>query len=214
LDELFAMSNMFSKTVKIFLRCMTALGLLVLLVTISPVSAWLAGPMSGDWNDPKGDILIVLTGGSFDDGVMSESSLLRSAYAARAYKDGFHSIIISGGSPNGATPIAKAMADMLVLQGVPREVITLETASLSTRDSAVNLKLLLDHSHGTKVLLTSDYHMFRARRSLQKAGLDVLPRPVPDVIKRSNGIFDRWPSFLELVKEWVKIGYYFGRGWI
>lgn len=170
--------------------------------------------MSGDWNDPKGDVLIVLAGGSFNDGTMSENSLLRSVYAAQVYKQGFRSVIVTGGSSNGTAPIAAAMADMLVLEGVPREAITLETASLSTRDSAVNLKPLLARSAGTKVLLTSDYHMYRSSRAFRRQGCDVVTYPVPDVLKRSNRILYRWSAFLDVAGELVKIGYYSGRRWI
>ena len=65
---------------------------------------------------------------------------------------------------------------------------------------------------GRKVLLTSDYHMFRACRAFRKAGLEVAPRPFPDAGKRAANWLGRWPAFLDEVVETLKIGYYFVRG--
>jgi hypothetical protein len=42
----------------------------------------------------------------------------------------------------------------------------------------------------------------------------VLPRPIPDVRKRSMSWNRRWDAFQELVIETAKIGYYYLRGWI
>ena len=64
------------------------------------------------------------------------------------------------------------------------------------------------------MLLTSDYHMFRAHRAFKKAGLEVLPKPFPDARKRASEWTGRWPAFLDLVEETLKIGYYYARGWI
>jgi hypothetical protein len=56
--------------------------------------------------------------------------------------------------------------------------------------------------------------MFRATRVFRKAGIDIAPRPIPDAAKRMESWKDRWPVFLVLGLETVKVGYYFARGWI
>ena len=73
---------------------------------------------------------------------------------------------------------------------------------------------LRERSPGTKVLLTSDYHMTRAYRAFKAVGIDVLPRPFPDVIKRANSFENRWGAFIDLARETVALGYYLARGWI
>lgn len=45
---------------------------------------------------------------------------------------------------------------------------------------------LLEAEPRPVVLLTSDYHMFRARRMFEKAGLKVVPMPIPDGLKRAT----------------------------
>ncbi len=70
----------------------------------------------------------------------------------------------------------------------------------------------LEGAPGVKVLLTSDYHMFRAARTFARAGLKVGEWPVPDALK--GGWRRRWPAFLDELVETTKIGYYFSRAWI
>ena len=94
----------------------------------------------------------------------------------------------------------------------------METASDNTRENALFVQKLLASAPprpGSRlVLMTSDYHMFRAWRAFRKAGLTVLPRPIPDGGKRAGSWWRRWPVFLDLAQESVKIAYYYGRGWI
>ncbi len=188
---------------------LAAFGLLFVVVTLSPLDYWWATGLAGPWNKPKGDVLIVLGGSVLNDGTLGESSYWRSVYATRAYREGqFHQVVLSG------MPAAEAMKSFLVCQGVPPEVIRLETRSTSTRENALFTTELLTGVSGRLVLLTSDYHMFRAHHAFGKIGLDVVPIPYPDVRKRAIRWTGRWPAFLDLVLETFKIGYYFSRGLI
>ena len=190
------------------------LGFLFLLVTLTPLDYWWATALAGPWRDPSGDVLIVLGGSMLDNGTIGGSSYWRSVYAVRAWKEGgFHEVVLSGGGSE-KTPVAEAMRNFLECQGVPGAAIHLETRSDSTLESALNTRELLIRLQGRKVLLTSDYHMFRARRVFRKVGLEVEPRPYPDVRKRASRWIGRWPAFLDLVLETIKIGYYYARHWI
>ena len=197
------------------LQCvLVSIGSIVLVVTFTPLVSWWGTLLSGPWTDPKGDVLIVLGGSSSSDGVMGYSSYLRSEYALWAYRDGgFHQIILSGGG--SPIPIAAAMKEFLLCHGVPAYVMQLETSSSSTRENALYTKTLLaGSSTGRLVLLTSDYHMFRAQRAFDKVGVHVLPRPIPDVLKRATSFAARWGAFINLLEESTKIAYYWARGWI
>ena len=192
---------------------LAGLGLLVVMVTFTPLVPWWAGRLAGSWEDPKGDVLIVLGGSSSRDGIIGESSYLRAQYAVTAYRqDGFHTVVLTGaGRP---IPVATSMRDFMACQGVPASAMLSETASTSTRENALNSRSLLANLPGRKVLLSSDYHMFRACRVFRKLGLAVTPRPVPDAVKRATQLRGRWPAFLDLLLETAKIGYYYARGWI
>ncbi len=190
-----------------------ALGLLVCVVTFTPLVSWWGRILAGPWNDPKGDLLIVLGGSYGPDGIIGGSSYLRSHYAVLAYRRGrFHTLVLAGGGQ--PVPVATSMRDFLACEGVPRAAMLTETASNSTRENALFTTKLLEGMPGKKVLLSSDFHMFRAHRVFRKLGLETLPQPIPDVSDRASSWRGRWPAFLDLLEETLKIGYYFARGWI
>lgn len=194
---------------------LAALGFLMVIVTATPLvhmwARWLAGPL----DDPRGDVLIILGASGSINGILSASSYWRSIYGVWAYRGGgFQQVVVSGGpDPSGHT-IAGSMADFLVCQGVPREKILLESRSTSTRENAVYTTEMLKKVPGSKVLLTSDFHIYRASRAFRKAGLQVQLRPYPDILKRASSWQNRWPAFLDLIVETAKIVYYRLRGWI
>ena len=97
---------------------------------------------------------------------------------------------------------------------VPAEIVVTEEAAKSTRESALYVARLLSGEAGSKVLMTSDYHMFRAVRTFRKAGIEVSPRPIPDALKRYGTYSKVWSAFLDEASESVKIVYYACRGWI
>jgi len=189
-----------------------ALGVLVILVTVTPLDVLLARELAGRWDDPKGDILIVLGGGMVRPGILDGSSYLRSVYAVEAYKSGhFRTIVVSGG---GNPAVAPAMADFLKCHGVPENAVLIEDRSINTIENAEYVRDALASTEGMKVLLTSDFHMLRAHRAFEKAGMHVLTRPVPDAIKRGMNWRSRWPAFLDVADEFAKIAYYRMRDWI
>jgi uncharacterized SAM-binding protein YcdF (DUF218 family) len=84
----------------------------------------------------------------------------------------------------------------------------------STRENAVFTEPLLASMPGRKVLLTSDFHMYRALRTFRRAGIHAVPYPIPDAAKRAIVWHARLPVCLELGTEAAKIVLYFLRGWI
>ena len=190
---------------------LAGIGLLVVLVTFTPFVHWLAAKMAGRWTHPEGEVLIVLAGAPSNDGILAQETYLRTMYAIREYRQRrFNTIVLSGG---GNPPISTAMKEFMECNGIPGNVITTEINSLSTRENAAEVKKLLIGAHGRNVLLTSDYHIFRATRAFRKLGVDVAPEPVPDAFKRAGNVAGRWPAFVDLVKETIKIAYYYARGW-
>lgn len=200
---------------RLFTRLFAALGVLIVLVTIFPQGlGWWARILAGPWNDPKGDILIVLGADVQSDGTLGPESYWRAVYAARTWREGgFQKTVVSGGASNGYS-IATPIRDFLICQGVPASAIAIENRATSTRENALYVRDLLSGTPGRKVLITSDYHMFRAARCFRKVGMDIAPRPFPDALKRINSWTARWDVFLTLSEETVKIVYYRLHGWI
>jgi uncharacterized SAM-binding protein YcdF (DUF218 family) len=202
------------KTARLIVSVLAAIGFLFVLVTFTPINFWWASRLAGAWNDPKGEVLVV-PGADAVDNIIGFSSYLRSLYAVLVWKEGgFGTVVVCGGGDAGHPSIAEQMRDFMVAEGIPAAAVRVETESSSTRENALKSKALLDQIAGKKILLTSDYHMFRAYRAFRKAGIDIQPRPFPDAIKQSTSRVNRWPVFLGLCKETGKIAYYFVRGWI
>jgi len=193
----------------------TLFTLLLIFVSITPFDGWYARMLAGNWTDSDGDILVLLTGDVNPDGIIGPGSYWRSVYAVRAWRSGhFKKIVVSGGIMNTPMSLSWALAEFLVGNGVPREVIVLEQRSTSTHENAVFTSELIGNMPGKKVLMTSDQHMFRADRAFRHAGLEIVPRPIPDVAKRANSILERGPLFVGLLLETLKICYYAVKGWI
>lgn len=192
----------------------------VIVLTIlytSPLVPRVARWLTGDWEDAKSDVLIVLGGSQLGDGTLGVESYWRSVYAYWAFRDGgFRRVVVTGG-PNpdsGGRPVARVMADFMTALGVPKEDIILEEKSKSTRENALMTVPLVKDMPGTKVLLTSDIHMRRARAAFARVGLKTVPAPIPDVRKRWNSWVDRWACIFDVGVGLVKYGYYAARGWV
>ncbi len=192
---------------------LTGLGLLVLIVSATPLVSWWARGLAGPWNNPSGDVLVVLAGDASDEGAMGRSTYIRSLYAYDAYqRHEVRRIVLSGGPSR--MPAAAAMRDYLRYRGVPAEAISIETRSTSTRENALFTKPLLDALPGSKVLMTSDFHMARAIGTFRRLGVRIAPRPVPDALKQATSPADRWSAFLELTRETAALIVYRLRGWM
>lgn len=190
-------------------RVFAAIGLITALAISTPVIAWWARAYAGPMEHPRGDILILLSAaGDNEYGGISYSSYWRARQALFAWQTGgFHKIVISGGGGPG-------ILDYLLGEGIPREAIVAEWSSASTRENAIATARLTRAMPGKKVLLTSDFHMYRALRVFRKQGIEVTPMAVPDVLHSTEHWNGRFSAFETMLVESVKILYYAVRGWI
>ncbi len=190
-----------------------AFAVLFLLVYWTPLVPWYSAKLMGPWNDPDGDVLIVLSSEMQRDNIVGPVSYWRTVYAARVFRTGhFRTIVFSGGFGGGQQSLAKTMAEFASCYGVSADRILLEERSTSTYENALYTKQLLQNVPGKKILLTSDYHMFRALHTFRAVGMEVEPRPIPDMLKGANSRSHRWTMFIALGLETAKIVYYKWKG--
>ncbi len=190
------------------IRLLAAIGLLTLLIIFTPVVSWWAQAYGGPINQPKGDVLILLSAAGDDRGGISYSSYWRARQGIFAWQTGgFKKIVVSGGGGPG-------IFNFLVAEGVPREALIAEWKSTSTRENAINTARLIPNLPGRKVLLTSEFHMYRAQRVFRKLGIEVTPMAVPDVLHSTEHWSGRFSAFETMAVESGKIVYYALRGWI
>ena len=189
-------------------RLLAVIGLITVLVISTPIVSWWARAYSGPIERPKGDVLILLAAAKDDRGGISFSSYWRAREAIFAYQTGgFKKIVITGGGGPG-------ILDYMIVEGIPREAIIAEWGSRNTRQSGVAMERMLQTMPGKKVLLTSDFHMYRALRVFRKLDIDVTPMPVRDVIQRAAHWGGRFESFETMAGESAAIVDYWLRGWI
>ena len=198
--------------VRLLQRALAAVGLLFLVVTATPVVGWWALWLSGTWQAPRGETLIVLGADSMGEGMLGYSSYLRAYSAVQVWREGgVREVLILGRGVSGP------MREYLIQHGVPAAVVTAETESGTTLENAVAARRLLvgrQLSAGRGlVLLSSDYHMRRAAAVFRRQGLAVVTVPFPDALKRAGNWADRWGLAWGLGVETVKVGWYRVRGW-
>ena len=197
------------KTVGRWLRTLlVAIGLLTVVVISTPVVSWWARAYAGPIEQPKGDVLILLSAAADDDQGISYSSYWRARHALLAWQTGaFSKIVVSGGGGPG-------IVNFLVGQGIPRNAIVAEWGSKSTRENGIATARLIEGMPGKKVLLTSDFHMYRALRVFRKLNIEVTPMPAPDVLHSTEHWNGRFQAFETMVVESAKILDYAVRCWI
>jgi len=188
---------------------LAAAGFLLLLVTVTPCVSWFAMRLAGSWQEPKGDVLVILSAAGPNLGIIDLSTYWRCTYAIAAYRQhAFDKIIVSGKN------IAPGMRQFMIFNGIPADRILVEDNSESTHENAVMTAGMLSHLSGRKVLLTSDSHMFRAYHCFLKQGVEMTPAPIPDVVKRASTYGARWGLFLGELDETARIAFYYYKGWI
>ena len=193
---------------------LAGVGAAYLFVSFTPFVTWYASRLAQPWEDPRGDVLVVLSGPAPNLGVgnvpMMDPGTYWRCFMAVLYdrQHPYSRIVVSG------RDAAAGMRDFLVFNGIPAGRIRLEENAANTHENAVFTARLLAGTTGRIVLLTSDIHMFRARRCFAKEGLAVAPSAVPDVLKRAQDYGARPQLFLGEARETAAILYYWYRGWI
>jgi uncharacterized SAM-binding protein YcdF (DUF218 family) len=107
----------------------------------------------------------------------------RVLYTAKLYQSGIaKQIILSGGniewSGSRTTTPAQDMADILIMIGVPNEVLILQNQSRNTaEDAQFSTEILVEMGVEEIILVTSASHMMRSVALFEKEGLKVIPAP-------------------------------------
>ena len=127
-------------------------------------------------------------------------------------------MIISGGTGrllDVGVREADELATFMILAGVRPDDIVIENKSRNTHDSAVEVSALLKNIPGQKrlLLITSGYHLRRARACFKKAGLqvdvfatdplasgnlslDMFIVPKPDAFGVWSSLFKEWAGMI------------------
>lgn len=124
------------------------------------------------------DAILVLGLKLGPDGTPDQALVDRVELAAKLYRDGMAGCILPCGGQTENTPVSEAqvMGEGLKRRGVPEEAIVPEDQSLYTVENIRNARALLAQRGISKprvVLVTSDYHAFRAAYMARSMGMKV-----------------------------------------
>ena len=179
-----------------------------------------AGAVHGDVNwAPEGDAIVVLGGGMMCHEKCGGSEMASAAdrvwTGAKLYKAGKAGKIICTGSE-----IERATLPLLLEFGVPREAVFWYDDARNTEEESwlISKTLGVDGEKPKILLVTSAWHMNRAKFLFEKAGLDVVPCPgdfemsciSERSLKPKDFIPDIWIFVLNTaaVREWIGIWAY------
>lgn len=167
---------------------------------------------------------IIVLGGGFNDssperggaGSLTPVSSMRASYGFELSRKFGLPLLFTGGGyydARGRGNEAEAAGAAWLAFGVPKDRISLETASEDTKGNAAGVASLA--GKGPFVLVTSAFHMPRAVLAFHKAGITVLAAPTDYRAKRSSFTFtDFLPDTWKLecsrsaLHEYVGILYY------
>lgn len=193
------------------------LGAISLVIVATPAVRWLTPKPAGLYDPLPGTDTLIVLGAGAQDGLPDLESYWRCVYAVRFYRrGGIRRIVVSGGSSrSGETPVAEAMAAYLKSAGVKPEEIVCESRAQSTRENALFVATLLrTFPHGEVAVVTSDYHLWRARAVFRRAGIVSSSVAVPYVGKLGSSVVQRPSLFLGMTIEAGKYVWYRLRGWV
>ena len=99
------------------------------------------------------------------DGTPRHELTLRIEKAAACYREGLSDTVIPCGGQTPDTPVSEAevMRDALIGLGVPENAIRMEAQSQLTVENFINARKLLPGKRPRVLIVTSDYHMLRAK---------------------------------------------------
>jgi uncharacterized SAM-binding protein YcdF (DUF218 family) len=144
--------------------------------------------------DPKDGVIVLLGGGveggapdAGGTGVPTGDMMVRLVAAARLQRRTGLPLVVSGGQAfENMSPEAPVLRRLLVDLGVPPARILVEDKSRDTRENAALTRRLLERRSLRKaILVTSAFHMRRARFLFEREGVDVVSYPTD---------FRTWPG--------------------
>lgn len=136
---------------------------------------------SADQREREADFAVVLGARVLEGGVPSRALRARVECAVGLYRRGRVRRLLLSGGPSGSGPSeAEVMARLARGAGVPEEALALEPQSRSTAGNASRSARILERLGVRRVLLVSDdFHLFRACRCFWAEGVDAVPVAAP-----------------------------------
>ena len=172
------------------------------LVSFIAIQGIILHGMRADPEAADAEYLLVLGARVYEDGRPSAALAARldTAYDYMQEYPEVTAILCGGQGSNEPCPEAEAMYDYMVAKGMDADRLLLEDESSNTIQNIENARALIGDGHKTAVV-TSDYHLARARVLMERGGLDAcgIPAPTPYPAQRVSVHCREYCSILGLM---------------
>lgn len=172
------------------------------LVSFIAIQGIILHGMRADPEAADAEYLLVLGARVYEDGRPSAALAARldTAYDFMQEHTEVTAILCGGQGSNEPCPEAEAMYDYMVDKGMDADRLLLEDKSSNTIQNIENARALIGDEHKTAVV-TSDYHLARARVLMERGGLDAcgIPAPTPYPAQRVSVHCREYCSILGLM---------------
>ncbi len=149
------------------------------------------------------DVIIVLGGGV-------DGTTRRTQHAAALFHQGYAPYLLCTGGIGRGGHISEAAFCAQIAQnaGVPADAIVLEEHSRSTEENAIYAAAIMqEHGWQTAVLVSDDYHLWRARWIFTRQGVTVWTSPA----QLTSGALGRGHEAFAVLRETVAFGWQIGK---
>lgn len=170
---------------------------------------------------PKADAIVILGGGALTQSGLDPDAddpygpATRIGFGLQLFRNARADLVLLSGGDQ-----AQPMARGLRRQGLPVDVMRIESTSTNTHENAEFSAVMLKREKRLRILLvTSGFHMPRAAAAFMKQGLEVIPAPAYDPVHPSWEDHPWWPKRAALrlsgrcLREYVGMWWYRVRGW-
>jgi len=206
----------------------------MLSVMFTPLANMMAKPLVIDETPlQKTDVIAVLGGGAYPNGVLGGASNERLLRGLILYRQGYgKTVIFTGGSVNSMRDklghtVLGSRAEMTVIGesvlmrqaalglGMSEADTVFDDRSLNTYENLVFVRAYMEEKGLESVtIVTSPTHMRRAELIAKKLGLKFQSAPVADYTEYRRGAIDRLSLFREVLWEYLALVLYSIYGYI
>jgi uncharacterized SAM-binding protein YcdF (DUF218 family) len=146
------------------------------------------------------DVIIILGAGVRRDGKPLPAHWRRIQHGISLYKEGYAPLMLCTGGHTQGRPLSEAevCADYARQGGVPAGAILTEETSTSTEENAIEAgKVMVQAGLKTAILVTDNFHLFRAELLFREYGLTVYLSPA----QSTSGPLTLWTSLTSTYRE-------------
>ena len=157
-------------------------------------------------NEARSADAIVVFGAAEYVGHPSPVYRARLDHAYQLFRQGLAPLIITTGGSGKDVKFSEGQVgrDYLAERGVPDVNLIAETQAGDTEESAKRVAVIMDANDLKSALLVSDaYHMYRAKRMMEREGIAVYISPRPDSVPKTL-----WGRLLAALRETVSYTLY------